>query len=188
MNGKETENLGRKDVSIECAKAYSKGSGDHAALQALREKLERIGSENKSHSTVLLVDDVTYEDKTFDFDEYADWLKIAGFGDAEIYRESQIKDSSDEVRGLIDFSLLSPEVTDSLQHNRYTSPLFIASWFLLRLGRIEDQGFPAHLRAERLYNILPESFKPGEDQALEIIRATPYAQATENIEYQFISE
>jgi hypothetical protein len=135
------------------------------------------------------VDDSSYEDKSFNFDQYSTWLHSKDFNPDFIARESQITTACDTLLDNIEYGKLSPDMANKLRSdNQYISPLFIAAWCLLRLGYIEDKSFDPALRANRLVNILPESFKPGEEESLAIIRATAFSVAADKIDYIFISD
>jgi hypothetical protein len=176
-----------KDYSIECAKAYASNEGDEASLVTLGKLVRQLSEENKTFSLVLLVDDVTYPDKTLDFDAYAKWLEGGGYPQATVFRESQITPACDELLASIDYTKLSPKLANKLRSEAgYISQLFIASWCLMRLGYLENPEFGEDLRAQQLVNILPADFKPGEEESLEIIRATQFSSAVDQIEYQFI--
>ncbi len=62
-------------------------------MVALEEKLKEFERGNKTYSLVFLVDDVSYPDKKFDFDGYANWLQRSGYGKAVIYKESQVRET-----------------------------------------------------------------------------------------------
>ncbi len=186
MNQIEAESFIRKDVSIECAKAYDTDSGNKDSLDALREQIDSLSKENKSHSLVLLVDDESYENKDFDFDSYSKWLQESGFKEAAIYRESQIKPICSEILSSIDKSQLHPNTASLLENENFPSQLYIATWFLLRLGYIKSPIFSENLISKSIFNILPESFKKGEEESIEIIKATPYVKAADQISYKFI--
>ncbi|MGK3946355.1 hypothetical protein ABK046_49375, partial [Streptomyces caeruleatus] len=68
---------------------------------------------------------------------------------------------------------------------KYPCSLFIASWYLLRLGHVSSPMFDKNLVAKKLINILPESFKPFEDKAIEIIEATQSASAKDQIDNRY---
>lgn len=172
--------------SIECAQSYSVADHSETAIQ-LRLILSKLRNESKDASLVALVDDTTYEDKAFNFDQYANWLSSEGFTPDLVARESQIVDACDALREQIDFTKLEAELAAELAPvDSYNSQLFIAAWCLVRLAYIESAAFDPSLQAEKLINILPASFKPGEDQSLAIIGATPYFKAVDKIEYVFV--
>jgi hypothetical protein len=178
-----------KNYSVECAQPYENSGNYEAFAVTLRGLLQQIHQHSQTASIVLLVDDVTYPRKDFNFDKYASWLRENGFEPDFVARESQITEACDKVLQAIDVSKLKPELAVALQsEEKYISQLFIASWCLVRLGHIRVESFSSELQAERLVNILPTSFKPGEDESLEIIRATPYGKAAENIDYIFVPE
>ena len=58
----------------------------------------------------------------------------------------------------------------------------------MRLGYIKTLLFDEKYLASQLVNILPISFKPYEDKALEIIAKTNFAGAEKQIEYHFLEE
>ena len=75
---------------------------------------------------------------------------------------------------------------DYIKSKKYPCSLFIAAWYLLRLGHLKHDSFSEDLYAKRLINILPESFKPFEDKALEIMAASEFSGAEKLVEYSFI--
>ncbi len=68
---------------------------------------------------------------------------------------------------------------------KYPCSLFIATWYLIRLGCIECIFFPHDHTAGTLINILPQSFSPFEDRALEIIANTPFSMYCDKIENRY---
>jgi hypothetical protein len=176
-------------VSIECAPPYEEGNRHEIFAQALRGLLHQVSESGEEASIVQLVDDETYQDNTFDFDGYADWLRSNGFKPDLVARESQIVDACDDVLGVIDYTKLRPKLGSILRsRDKYISQLFIAAWCLIRLGYLQNDQFDPSFQAEKLINILPTAFKPGEDDSLAIIRATLYADAADKIEYIFLGE
>jgi hypothetical protein len=177
-----------KDYSIECAPPYNSEADHSRAAQVLSDLLMKIGDEGKDASVVLLVDDTTHEDKSFDFEAYGNWFRSKGFDPNLVAQESQIVDECDRLFDIIDFDKLDQKLSAELKANKYISQLFIAAWCLMRLGRIESGILDQDLQAERIVNILPESFRSGEEDSLAIIRATPYAEAANLINYIYIPE
>ena len=74
---------------------------------------------------------------------------------------------------------------DYITLKKYPCSLFIAAWYLLRLGHLNHQYFNPDFTAEELVNILPKSLKPFEEKALEIIKATAFADSADRISYQY---
>lgn len=74
-----------------------------------------------------------------------------------------------------------------MKAKKYPCSLFIAAWYLLRLGKIKSPLFPTKLVSDELINVLPESFKPFKDKGLEIIASTKFAKSVDSIHYKFFS-
>jgi hypothetical protein len=160
-----------KAYSIECAQPYDSTDTSHTASAiALRDLLSRVSKSGEDASVVVLVNDKTYPDHSYDLDSYASWLQSNGFEPDVVAR-------------------VTLETAATLQSDeKYTSQLFIAAWCLVRLGYLQSERFNPELQAEELVNILPLAFKAGEDQSLDIIKATHYAEAADKIEYIFIPQ
>lgn len=176
-------------VSIEYAHIYSNQAIDaehELSLKVLGDLKHRLETKGQDYSLLVLVDDYSFPDPTFDYDGFSDWLGQHGLKPDLLFRESQLIPLCDEVIGLIENQRLRNQTTQYIQGKKYPCSLFIASWYLLRLGKLEDPRFPKMLQAEKLINILPRSFEPFERQALEIIGATKFAEVLGNIEYEYI--
>lgn len=175
-----------RNVSIEYAHIYTnnKVNEEHeTSLKILNELKEQLG--NQTTSLVVMVDDYSFPDPTFNYEDFSSWLSGQGFRPDLIIRESQLIPLCDEVIALIEDEKLKTQITEYIKVKKYPCSLFIAAWYLLRLGYLSFEIFPDELKAEKLINILPESFKPFEDKGLEIIKATKYTAATNKIEYKF---
>ncbi len=178
-----------KDISIEYAHIYSNseiGKEHQTAVDILGKLTKSLEAENKTYSLVVLVDDYSFPDPTFDYDAYAAWLAEQGFKPDFIYRESQLIPLCDEVLMLLDDKKLKTKLVSYIQAKKYPCSLFIAAWYLLRLGALKHPAFDENVVATRLVNILPDSFKPFEDDGIKIIKATRYAEIVKQIEYEFI--
>ena len=176
-------------ISVEYAHIYTNQhiSDEHQlSVKVLGKVRESILAEGNTISLVVMVDDYSFPDPTFDYGSLSEWLDSQGFKPELLFRESQLIPMCDEVIGLIEDEKLKAQITDYVKAKKYPCSLFIAAWYLLRLGRIESQLFPSKLRSEGIYNILPESFKPFEDKGLEIIKATKFAYAANLIRYEFL--
>jgi hypothetical protein len=177
------------NTSIEYAHIYTNqhiSDEHHLSVDVLSDvtnSLEVIGS---SHSLVVMVDDYSFPDPSFDYVSFTDWLSERGYKPDLLFRESQLIPVCDEVLALVRDDKLKNQITDYVKAKKYPCSLFIAAWYLLRLGKIESPLFPAELRSDELINILPESFKPFEDKGLEIIAATPFAESVKAIHYKFL--
>lgn len=178
-----------KDVSVEYAHIYTnnKISKEHEISIEILEKLkEELESENQSLSLVILIDDYSFPDPTFDYANFSDWLTSKGFHPDITFRESQLIPLCDELIGKIKDTKIKEQLVDYIKAKKYPCSLFIAAWYLLRLGKLGDNSFNKGLIAKRLINILPKSFKPFEDKALEIISSSDFSGAEKLIEYSYI--
>jgi hypothetical protein len=176
-------------VSVEYAHIYTNQhiSEEHQlSLNVLSEIIENNKLSNKQTSLVVMVDDYSFPDPSFDYENFTDWLSQQGFKPDLLFRESQLIPLCDQVLEMLSDNKLKQQLTDYIKAKKYPCSLFIAAWYLLRLGKLESPLFPAELRASELHNVLPESFKPFEDKGLEIISATPHKDSLSAISYNFI--
>lgn len=171
-----------KNLSIEYAHIYTNDKiGEEHELSL--KVLDELQKENAS--LVIMVDDYSFPDPDFDYGELSVWLTERGHKPDFIVRESQLIPACDEVLKLIEDKNLKDEIADYVRAKKYPCSLFIATWYLVRLGKIENPIFDRGLVAEKLINILPDSFRPFEEKALEIIRSTKFSDCTDKIEYKY---
>jgi hypothetical protein len=171
-----------KEVSIEYAHIYTNNHvGEEQALS-----LKILGElKNENASLVVLVDDYSFPDPSFDYELFSKWLSEEGFQPDLVFRESQLIPVCDVVLKLLEDETLKNQIIDYIKAKKYPCSLFIAAWYLLRLGHIQSPLFPHSLVTEQLINILPTSFKPFEDKALEIIERTEYKDAVFKIKHRY---
>ena len=101
-------------------------------------------------------------------------------------RESQLISYCDQVIQRIKDEKEKRNLKDYIvSTKKYPCSLFIATWYLIRLGYIDSILLPETEVALNLINILPESFRPFEERGFEIIRNTPYSEALKNIENRY---
>jgi len=176
-------------ISVEYAHIYTNQhiSEEHQlSVDVLNEVCDSILTEGNSASLVVMVDDYSFPDPSFDYTMFVEWLDTQGFRPDLLFRESQLIPVCDEVLGLIENDKLKNQISDYIKAKKYPCSLFIAAWYLLRLGRLESQLFPGELRSGGIFNILPESFRPFEDKGIEIIKSTRFADAADLIKYKFL--
>lgn len=176
-----------KDLSIEYAHIYTNReiSEEHKTSLGILNELK-----NKPDLTaglVVMVDDYSFPDPTFDYDSFASWLDDQGHKPDLMIRESQLIPTCDQVLAKMPDNKLKRSIVDYIRDKKYPCSLFIAAWYLTRLGYLTTPIFPNELVAEKLINILPESFKPFEDEGLKIIRSTEFAEAASKIDYRFFA-
>jgi hypothetical protein len=136
-------------------------------------------------SLAVMVDDYSFPDTSFDYNIFSSWLEDHGFKPGCMIRESDLIPYCDMVLNIITDQRLKEELLHYVKTKKYPCSLFVATWYLIRLGHIDNAIFPVELRAERLINILPLSFKPYEDKAFEIIEATPFDNLGKKIENKY---
>jgi hypothetical protein len=176
----------RKDISIEYAHIYTNNHiGDEQKLSL--EILNDVTKENqrKDISLVVMVDDYSFPDPSFDYEAFTTWLREKGFQPGLVLRESQLIPSCDETLKIIDDIKLKEQISDYVKTKKYPCSLFVATWYLIRLGYIKSSIFNENLISEKLVNILPSSFKPFEEKAIEIIRSTQFNEAVNKIENKY---
>lgn len=178
-----------KDVSVEYAHIYSNSEiaeEHHTALDILGKVKDKLDKEAESFSLIVLVDDYSFPDPTFDYNAFSQWLADKGYKPDYMYRESQLIPVCDQVIELVEDKKLKDKLVSYIKAKKYPCSLFVSAWYLLRLGALEHDSFDKGIVANRLINILPESFKPFEDQAMEIIKSTKHADLANSINYEFI--
>lgn len=176
-------------VSIEYAHIYTNQniSDEHqTSVDSLSDAINQFHDVDKDTSLVVMVDDYSFPDPSFDYASFTSWLEEQGFKPNILFRESQLMPVCDELLGVIENNKLKKQITDYVKTKKYPCSLFIAAWYLIRLGKLSSPLFPKELVSDELFNILPESFKPFEDQGLSIIASTPYKDSVQNISYNFI--
>ncbi len=175
-----------KDISVEYAHIYTnKPIGDEQRFSL--EILSGVTQEFKGKNTslVVMVDDYSFPDISFDYNSFAEWLKEKGFQPDIILKESQLIPLCDEVLNLIEDQNLKAQISQYIKDKKYPCSLFIATWYLLRLGCIKSEVFSNNFISEQLINILPLSFKPFEDKGFEIIKSTKFKDRVSNIENRY---
>lgn len=171
-----------KTLSIEYAHIYTndKIGEEHELSLKILDELQK-----KDVALVIMVDDYSFPDPEFNYDELLSWLAERGHKPDIIIRESQLIPVCDETLKLIEDKKFQDEISSYVRTKKYPCSLFIATWYLIRLGKLESTIFPKDLVAERLVNILPESFKPFEEKAIDIIRSTKYSDLVDKIDYKY---
>ena len=177
-----------KDISIEYCHIYTnnKINLEHeTSLKILSQIKAGLIAENKSMSLSVMIDDYSFPDPNFDYDELASWLDSYSLKPDFMFRESQLIPHCDTVLKLIDQPKLRETIADYIKTKKYPCSLFIATWYLIRLGLLESDIYDTELTARRLINILPESYRPYEEKGLDIIAATKHRGAVQRIDYHY---
>jgi hypothetical protein len=176
----------QKDISIEYAHIYTNnriGEEQRNSLDILQNISREFGDQQVS--LVVMVDDYSFPDASFDYDMFSRWLTENKFKPDCIIRESELIPYCDKVLDIISDQYLKNQISEYILRKRYPCSLFIATWYLLRLGCIENNLFSKDLVATRLINILPMSFKPYEDKAFEILSKTRFRSSVNQIKNRY---
>lgn len=176
----------KNDISVEYAHIYTNNhiNEEHVlSLEALGKV--KIEHPDKQLSLVVMVDDYSFPDPSFDYEAFDNWLKAEGYEPHVVIRESQLIPVCDAVLKLLQNETLKNQISDYVRAKKYPCSLFVAAWYLLRLGKISHPLLDLKFTASKLINILPISFKPFEDKAFEIIASTQFKDEILNIENKY---
>lgn len=172
-----------KKLSVEYAHIYTNEKIQEEHNLAISHLEPHVDIKN---SLVLMVDDYSFPDPGFDYGALNAWLAENNAKPDLMIRESQLIPDCDYVLRLIKDRQLKDNLVSYIKRGKYPCSLFIATWYLIRLGCIDSVIFPDSEKSEKVLNILPESFKPYEEKGLNIIRATEFKSRVADIEYIFI--
>lgn len=178
-----------KEISIEYAHIYTNNQifeEQNLSLTILKNIFEEQKINRADISLVIMVDDYSFPDPTFNYDLFIEFLGNNELPPDIIVRESSFITTCDQVINLINDEALKSEIISYIQQKKkYPCSLFIATWYLIRLGHITSPIFNKNLTAKKLINILPESFKSFEDKGFEIISKTLHSDAVSKIENKY---
>lgn len=197
-----TETLKRKKITtktatkigIEYAHIYTDQQFSRQHERGLGELKSFLASglRNKPARKVVLVDDYSTEVSLEDFNLTAFLDKLAendATPDTVVFESSLIKYCKLTL-GLIADKKLKRRLDNYIKtKQKYPCSLFGAAWYLLQLGVfgrpnvVSLLGAADNLIVDKIVTILPDSFTTPEQQAMDIIRTTPYADLTERIQH-----
>ena len=132
--------------------------------------------------TTLLVDDVTNSANVdFDLEVYEAASRV---GDSTlVMRESEIQSVANEFYQSLSETLSPEELARLNTPDGFSSSYYIAVWTLMRLGRLRHPDFPEEQISTHIINVLPETWRKGEEESLSIIRQSPFSDAAKEVEY-----
>ena len=175
-----------KDISLEYAHIYTNqdyGREQEMSLKILNELKNDL--RGNSLSLTVMVDDYSFPDPNFNYNTFIAWLTKNGQKPDVVIRESQLIPHCDEFLQEITDHKEKENVTQYIRDKKYPCSLFVATWYLIRLGAINSSLVPAEYQAAKLINILPNSFEPYEDKAFRLIELTKHAHLTSNIDNHY---
>ena len=148
-------------ISVEYAHIYTNQhiSEEHqTSVSTLSDVQKTAEAEGKTVSLVVMVDDYSFPDPSFNYTEFTDWLKGQGFEPNLLIRESQLVPVCDEVLSVLQDEKLKNQLIDYVKAKKYPCSLFIAAWYLLRLGKLSSPIFPGELVSDEVINIFATEF------------------------------
>ncbi|MBL8159955.1 hypothetical protein JNJ66_05855 [Candidatus Saccharibacteria bacterium] len=175
-----------KRCSIEYCHIYTNktiSSEQRRSVALLHEQLATVP--RTATALVVMVDDYSCPEPMFDYAGLRRWLADEQATPDIMIRESQLIEACDTVIGLMTDIKLQRQLCDYIRTKKYPCSLFIAAWYMLRLGYITHDIHDSRFIAQELLNILPREFMPFEDRGLAIIRATPHADALTKIRHLY---
>lgn len=178
-----------KKLSVEYAHIYTNQQIPKEQDLSLKILESVLGEEVVTKEDLVLtimIDDYSFPDPSFNYDLFIGYLSEHGFSPDVVIRESALISDCDRTIRLINNEALKSEIVSYIQSKKkYPCSLFIATWYLIRLGCLLSNLVESQFTAEKLMNILPESFKPFEEKAFEIIRTTEFADKLAAIENSY---
>ena len=183
--------------SIEFAHIYlnqSIGKEHERSVRLFHKLANELHKKEEDFSSLVLVDDYNATERILDVQELVNFFQEKGARPDFVAYESKLTTAAQKV---LDMSHGSEK---KLAHSFYATngklpcSLFIATWYLIRLGKIEVEedfiDWDLSLRsefetAEKLINILPDYYKGVEKRAMKLLQEGPYADVVSLIDNQY---
>ena len=171
-------------LSVERALPYTDNLDEiqQASAVAFNGLVTQLQAEGRPYTTTLLVDDVTNSANVdFDLEVYEAASRV---GDSTlVMRESEIQSVANEFYQSLSETLSPEELARLNTPDGFSSSYYIAVWTLMRLGRLRHPDFPEEQISTHIINVLPETWRKGEEESLSIIRQSPFSDAAQEVEY-----
>jgi hypothetical protein len=179
------------DCSIEYCHIYTNEdiSDEHvASIEALRTIVGNLRDQGATYSFCVMVDDYSFPETSpsFDYDRLLQWLAGQQAAPHFLVKEGSLVRAADEVIELIGNQRRKHALQNYIKRKRYPCSLFIAAWYLARLGKLRTIPKSEVPHARQLINILPARFEPFECEATDILSCTPYAGVVHAITNEYI--
>lgn len=181
-------------VSIEYAHTYTNeefGVEQQKSIEIMQQREYQLLEEGESVLRLIMVDDYSVINRFFDYERFEHDIYEHG-GDPHLYiREGQLRDLA---RNFIDNH---PKKSKRRSYKRYIESrrgylpcsLFIATWYLLRLGYIQDPLlFSPRFIADKTITVLPQRFAEVEERGVDLIRKSSYSEAVNKIEQIYFED
>jgi len=179
------------DYSIEYSHIYTdENLNDSHRLSAklMTERRAVLEASGASVAPIVLIDNYNPVDHILDIDSFLKEMQGASAEPLFVGFEADLAYLVDEVLFNTKPKISKGYARWIASRGKIPCSLFIAIWYLIRLGVIEfnqkwhEKEFPI---AEKVITILPSIFKEVESKGLNIIKNSNYAQYAGNIETSF---
>lgn len=158
-------------------------------LESLRQVQESWSFE---FDKIVLIDDYNPTTHTTTADDVLQYLESESMLPQFWAYESDMIDNAEALLLSIPDCKLKRSYQKYIEKNKkYPCSLLTTTWYLTRLGHFDysvirstsptQEYVPPH----RLFNFLPEDYKPIEDRAIELIQESPYHLSADNIQDLF---
>jgi hypothetical protein len=172
------------EYSLEYALPHTQPPRDR--LQIFEDMLHRVTNGmregNVLFTRTLLVDDVTGSNPNPDA-----YIRTSADNDTTVFRESMLEEQA----GLLleELGKSKPDIVPLCTTERgYSSPFFIATWALVRLGYVHHPDFPETETANRVLNILPSEWHKTQEQSVQIVKAVQAVKTTGDTQAEELGE
>lgn len=182
----------KADYSIEYAHIYVDklfGEEQKKSLQELQRLIDKLDKKKQSYTLTVLIDDYNPTRHRLDTKDFLDKLKELGYKPDFVGFESRLSPEKDFL-----LKEMSPKKRREYQNyiaksGKIPCSLFIAIWYLKRLGFIKTRGEEVislnkknkPFTAKKLITILPQKYQAVERKGQKIIESTKFKNCLENI-------
>lgn len=159
------------DYSIEYCHIYYDDPFGYEQIKSIEKFNELKNSlliDDQIYQIVVMVDDYSLDKvHKFDPDYFQRHINAHNGEKSVIISESSLIKLNMLTLNLISDYKLQKNTARYIESVRHPCSLFIATWYLMRMGYIGD--FPKIMAAKKLISILPEKYRPSEQKADEIL-------------------
>ena len=139
----------------------------------------------------VLIDDCNEPSATLDIEKFTDWLKEQNALPDYLVMESALVPLAPLLLKCLPAEHRAHFEKHFQQLGKVNCSFLVAVWQLCRLGELPTPSFkkiradaPPFL-SEKTLTVLPRSYEPNEQKALDIIKPTPFAHRLKDIKYMF---
>ncbi len=145
------------------------------------------------YERIILIDDYNPTEHLIDVEDVLSYLESHGMRPDYWAYEKDLIDNAQILLESINNPKLQRNYRSYIEkHNKYPCSLLTATWYLTRLGKLENNGIitattpgVTYSPAPRLLNLLPQDYRSIEDRARGIIQKTDFKDAADKIQDLF---